>query len=169
MKRAAVVLLLLSLGACKRAPEATKDAGTPGVAVTPAAPAETTAPVFDPAAPPPHEIPPAEAPRDPHIIKVGEEVIPGAPAPSAPPPDPFEPVIASVRSAAVGCFAGQPPGEYSASISVFVTPAGTASSVSVTSGPTDDAIRKCLVQAATRSYPSSADGRKLSIDVLVKG
>lgn len=169
--RAFGLLVFVALVACKRAPEAT-DAGT---AAAPSPPPQTAAepgaaaPTFDPAAPAPRELPSAEGPRDPYLLEVGTEVIPGAPAPAAPQADPFEPAIASVRSSAVGCFAGLPPGDYSATISVFVTPAGNASTVTVTSGPSDEAVRKCLVQAATRSYPTSADGRKLSIDVTVKG
>jgi len=62
-----------------------------------------------------------------------------------------------------------PPGEYNASIAVTVTPSGTATRVEVTSGPDDEAVRKCLQSAATRSYPKSADGRKLTITVQVKG
>lgn len=170
MRGARGVLVLVGLVACKRTPEAT-DAGVtaPPPAVTQPAEGPAAAPTFDPAAPAPRELPTAEGPRDPYLLQVGTETIPGAPASAAPPSDPFEPVIASVRSSAVGCFAGLPPGAYSATIAVSITPTGTASTVTVTSGPSDEAVRKCLVQAATRSYPASADGRKLSIDVAVKG
>jgi hypothetical protein len=73
-----------------------------------------------------------------------------------------------VRAAAVGCFAGQPPGAYHARIDIAVTPAGRASRIDVSDAP-DEASKKCLEQAADRSYPTSKDGKKLSIDVHVNG
>lgn len=171
-------LCLAGVVACKRTPPASTDAGPPvapgaaTVAIAPApvgaAPVEPQA-VFDPAAPKPRELPSAEAPQDPYVLEVGVDVVPGKTVAAAPTVDPFDAAVGSVRSSAVGCFAGLPPGDYAATISVFVTPAGTATTVTVTSGPSDDAVRKCLVQAATRGYPTSPDGRKLSIDVSVKG
>ncbi len=118
-------------------------------------------------------IPEQEAPQDAYILQVPGSAPPAAPAPpsqaAAPPSDPFEGAISSVRASAVGCFQGQPPGEYSATLSVVVSPSGRATRVDV-SGASDPAVAKCLEQAATGgSYPSTPDGRKLSIDVRVKG
>jgi hypothetical protein len=121
-----------------------------------------------------HELVQPEGPRENGEAPVAEkpsapEPPPAAPAASAPPVDPFDAVTASVRTSAVGCFAGQPKGEYSATISVVVTPAGNVSRVEATSALDDAAVKKCLEQAATRSYPSTQNGKKLSIDVQVKG
>jgi len=177
MKRGALLsFAFAALLACKRTPEPTTDAGAAAAttaANTPPAPGAAPAAAggngFDPASPAPRELPTVEGPTDPYVLEVGVEAVPGAPAPAAPKADPFEASIASVRSSSVGCFAGLPPGDYSATVSVFVTPSGVASTVTVVSGPSDEAVRKCLVQAATRSYPASKDGRKLSVDVSVKG
>ena len=134
--------------------------------------ASTTAegePTVDPGAPPPRVLPNAEEPRDNLTFDTGTISEPGKPVVVTPPPDPFEDAMANVRSSAVGCFSSMPPGQYSATIAVNVTPAGTATRVEVVSGPDDAAVRKCLESAATRGYPSSPDGRKLSIVVQVKG
>lgn len=156
--------------ACKKTPP--PEAG-PAPANTPTIVSEPTEPAGDPfGASDAHELPTAEEPREngeaPAPIAKATEAAP-APVASAPSVDPFESVAASVRTSAVGCFAGQPKGEYSATISVVITPAGNVSRVEASSSLTDAAVKKCLEQAATRSYPSTKDGKKLSIDVQVKG
>jgi hypothetical protein len=166
MKRvAALSVLAVLLIACRKStPDAAADT----------APAPTT-PATLVTANDPYPAPP---PVSTEGLPTGEQVKPivetitedAGPAPAAKPPeDPFIPAINAVQQSGVGCFKGLPPGEYSATISVVVTAAGTATRTEVTSGPADPAVRKCLEQAAQRSYPSSKDGRKLSIDVLVKG
>lgn len=153
---------------CRRTPSTTgaSDAAPPSAPTT--AGESTQGPTgTDPAAPPPRELPELEAPRDNLDLELGTTTTPGSAAPP-PPSDPFEPAIASVRASAVGCFASLPPGQYSATIAVSVTAAGSTVSASA-SGVDDPAVLKCLEQAATRTWPSSPDGRKLSIGVQVKG
>lgn len=147
-------------------PGAVGGSGATGAVPTPGAP-----PAYgDPFNADAHALPPAEAPRDNLEIPTGTVVTPGESAAPAAPADPFAPVVQSVRASAVGCFAGLPPGEYSARIDVNVSPAGRATRVEVSGASTTDAaVLKCLEQAATREYPSSDDGRKLAIDVRVKG
>lgn len=150
---------LLLLGCRKPTTEAVPDTAPPPVV----APLATPTDPFQ--APPPIEIPPGVEPQ-PFV----ETITSTSAAPSVEAPkDPFVPVIAAVQQAAVGCFSPLPPGNYAATVEVVVTAAGTATRVNVTSGPEDPAIRKCLEQTAQRAYPSSASGRKLSIDVIVKG
>jgi len=161
----AVALVLLSIG-CRRSNVTGADASPPVTTATENAPTEST---VDPWAAPPRELPAAEGPRDNLTFETGAITQPGETVVVAPKEDPFDAATASVRASAVGCFSGMPPGEYSASIAVSVTPTGTATRVEVVSGPDDPAVRKCLESAATRSYPSSPDGRKLTIAVQVKG
>jgi hypothetical protein len=171
-------LALVLLAACKRTPPPGAEAGAPAAPIVqavpgapvapgaPIAPADTSAPA-DPT--PPRDLPSVELqPTGPFELEVGVEVVPGKTI-AAPKVDPFDDAVAAVRASAVGCFAGLPPGAYAASLMVAVTPAGNAGTIAVTSGPEDPAVRKCLEQAASRSYPTSADGRKLSIDVRVSG
>ncbi|MGZ3423687.1 MAG: hypothetical protein ACXWUG_27835 [Polyangiales bacterium] len=169
---AGVLLTLVVSTACKKTPvvEDAAPANEPSVVST--AP-ELAAPTYgDPVTPDARPgLPMPEDPRENVDIPSGAKALPGtpgAPAPAAP-VDPFESAVASVRASAVGCFAGQPKGEYSATISVVVTPAGNVSRVEASSSITDGAVIKCLEQAATRSYPSTEGGKKLSIDVQVKG
>ncbi len=145
--------------AATAAPYAPESVGAPGAS-----------PYGDPFAPDARPLPPAEAPHDNIDIPTGTVELPGESAPSAPPPDPFDAVVQAARASAVGCFAGLPPGEYSARLDVAVTPSGRVTRVEVQNASTSDAaVLKCLEQAATRDYPSSPDGRKLAIDVRVKG
>lgn len=166
MRLRAFALVILSVG-CRRTTPTTADASPPAaVATDPAAQPTST---DDPVAPPPRELPAAEAPRDNLTFDTGVLEDPGKPVVTAPKMDPFDQAMNDVRASAVGCFSGMPPGEYNAAIAVSVTPSGTASRVEVVSGPEDAAVRKCLESAATRSYPSSEGGRKLTITVQVKG
>ncbi|MBI2394746.1 MAG: hypothetical protein HYV09_34575 [Deltaproteobacteria bacterium] len=159
----------LSALACRRTQttSATADAAPPTAAPTPVEQSTQGPTGTDPAAPRPRDLPELEAPRDNIDIELGSKTVPGSAAPPAP-ADPFDAAIASVRASAVGCFASLPPGQYSATIAVSVTAAGSTVSTSA-SGVDDPAVRKCLEQAATRTWPSSPDGRKLSIGVQVKG
>lgn len=164
------LVVALALVACKRSSTA-NDAGAPAATPAPAATGESTESVTaepDPFAPDARELPEVEGPRDNLVIDTGTTVTPGTPGVAAP-VDPFEASSSAVRASAVGCFAGQPPGEYSATISVVVSPSGRATRVEATASITDDAVVKCLEQTAQRSYPQTNDGRKLSIDVRVKG
>ena len=161
--RFALALLLVSLGCRRTTPQASASADAAPPAPTLVAPA--TDPTEDPT--PPRELPPAEQQPESITIGTGTTIVPGAPAP-APSVDPFDNAIANVRASALGCFSSMPPGEYTASIAVNVTATGTATRVEVLSGPADAAVRKCLESAATRGYPSSPNGRKLTIDVQVK-
>jgi hypothetical protein len=179
MRRGSVVgcAIVLSLG-CKKTPP--PEAG-PAPADTPtivSEPSDRPSPYGSPFGPSDaHELVQprenGEAPREngeaPTAEKPAEEPPAPAPVASGPKVDPFESVTAAVRASAVGCFTGQPKGEYGATISVVVTPAGNVSRVEATSSIDDAAVRKCLEQAATRSYPSTENGKKLSIDVRVKG
>lgn len=165
MRSLAVALVLLSIG-CRRSTVTGAPDAAPVATATESAPA---APTLDPWAPPPRELPVAEGPRDNITFETGTVYQPGETVAVAPKEDPFETAMAGVRASAVGCFGSMPPGEYTASIAVSVTPTGTATRVEVVSGPDDAAVRKCLESAATRSYPSSPDGRKLTIVVQVKG
>jgi len=164
MRTLALVLVLASIG-CRRSTEATADA-----APAPIAPVQTvTATTTDPLAPPPREVPVAEPPQENVTFDTGTLTEPGKTVATAAEADPFDGAMASVRSSALGCFSSMPPGEYSASIAVNVTAAGTATRIEVVSGPSDGDVRKCLESAARRSYPASPDGRKLTIVVQVKG
>jgi len=167
MRRRALALVILTLG-CRRSAVTSNDAAPPApVATDPAA--QTTTATDDPLAPTPRELPVAEEPRDNLTFDTGVLEEPGKTIAAAPKMDPFDQAMNDVRSSAVGCFSGMPPGEYNAAIAVSVTPSGTTSRVEVVSGPDDAAVRKCLESAATRSYPSSEGGRKLTITVRVKG
>jgi hypothetical protein len=178
MARGGIALLcaiFLSI-ACKKTPPAASDAAPlPANEPTIVSTAQEIqpSPYGDPMTPDARPmVPMGEDPRENVDIPSGEKALPGAPGSptaAAPPPDPFEAAVASVRTSAVGCFAGQPKGEYSATISVVVTPAGNVSRVEASSSITDAAVTKCLEQAATRGYPSTEGGKKLSIDVRVKG
>jgi hypothetical protein len=159
--RVLVMALVVVLG-CRKS---TADA--PDTAPKPATEAPPLVTAGDPFAPPATiELPQGELP--PPLVETVTEDAGNAPGKAAP-ADPFASTITSVQQSAVGCFAGLPPGDYAATIEVVVTAAGTATRTSVTSGPADAAIRKCLESAAQRGYPSSPNGRKLSIDVRVKG
>jgi hypothetical protein len=166
MRFAALVLVALSIGCRKTPPSADADAA-PAPATTPTvAAAEPTE--GDPASPPPRDLPPAEAPRDNLEFDTGVIEEKGKTT-TVVKMDPFDQAANEVRSASVPCFASLPPGEYNAAIDVSITPSGTATRVEVVSGPDDAGIRKCLKDAASRSYPSSADGKKMLITVQVKG
>jgi hypothetical protein len=168
MRVAALALLLVSIGCRRTSTEASVDAAPP-VATAPVATSAADEAV-DPFAPPPRELPAAEDNPSGGTATLEEPAKPTpAPTPAAPKVDPFDDAMNSVRSSAVGCFSTMPPGEYNATIAVNVTPTGTATRVEVVSGPADPAVRKCLESAATRSYPASEGGRKLSIAVQVKG
>lgn len=165
MRSLAIALLACACAlGCKRTE-------TPSAADTAPEPPATLVTASDPFAPPPpitaKELPPSEGEPVAPIVETVTADAGGAPV--AAPSDPFAAVIASVQQSAVGCFKGLPPGDYNATIDVVVTAAGTATRVTTTSGPSEPEVRKCLEQAATRGYPSSASGRKLSIDVRVKG
>ena len=163
MRALAWALVGLALG-CRKPTVEAADAAPPAAS---AAPLVTAG---DPYGAPPPTPPPTEfGETDPPPAIVETIVEPGSAAPPPPPPDPFVPVIAAVQQSGVGCFKGLPPGEYAATVAVVVTATGTVTRVDVTSGPSDPAVRKCLEQAAQRGYPSSPDGRKLSIAFRVKG
>jgi len=168
--RGVLFLLVAASAACKKTPPPAADAA-PNVPVVVATARDLPPPEFgDPVNPDARaQLPISEDPQENVLIPTGQQV--GAPsaAPTAPPPDPFEAAIASVRASAVGCFVGQPKGEYSGTISVVVTPAGNVSRVEATSSTDDPVIGKCLERAATRNYPTTTDGRKLSIEVRVAG
>lgn len=110
-----------------------------------------------------HLPPPAES--NSAISVTSTETVPGKPGT---PPDPFAVATSEVQTASVGCFAGQPAGEYVATLAVAVTPTGTASRVDV-EGVTDAGVKACLAKVAERKWPSSNAGRKLRIEVRVKG
>lgn len=99
------------------------------------------------------------------ITVTSSETVPGKPGT---PPDPFAVATSEVQASSVGCFTGQPAGEYVATLAVAVTPTGTASRVEV-DGVTDAGVKACLVKVAERKWPASAGGRKLRIEVRVKG
>ena len=153
--RLATVALVALLGCRKTTAEAATDP----------APLVTASDPFQPPAP----IEPVLAGDPPGPITETVAVASSAPPGAPPPADPFVAATASVQQAAVGCFKSLPPGAYDAAIEVVVTATGTATRVTVTSGPDDASVRKCLEQAAQRSYPASTNGRKLAIDVHVKG
>ncbi len=93
---------------------------------------------------------------------------------SAPPPTPVDPFVAptdAVRRSAVGCFAGQPAGSYSATLTIYVTEGGVVSRVEVSPGNvTDDGVLSCLKQAGEGgTFPQSPGGRTLTVDVSVRG
>ncbi len=156
--------LVVMLFGCRKPTSDTPDAAPATSAPAPLVTSD------DPYAAPPPTPPPMDFPTAaPAETIVETTTIPGSAAPPSPPPDPFLPVIASVQQSGVGCFSGLPPGEYAATVAVVVTAAGTATRIEVTSGPSEPAARKCLEQAAQRAYPSSKEGRKLSIDIRVKG
>lgn len=160
--RVLALAALAVLGCRKPAAEAAPDTAPPALEPAP------LVTVTDPFQPPtPIDLPPPGDPMAPIVetVTVDGGVAPGAAAPT----DPFVAAIASVQQAAVGCFQGLPPGDYAATIEVVVTPTGTATRATVTSGPTEADVRKCLESAAQRGYPASPNGRKLSIDVRVKG
>jgi hypothetical protein len=98
----------------------------------------------------------------------GSTVTPGAVAPP-PPVDPFEDAIAGAKGQAVGCFAPLPAGDYAVTLTVAVSPAGRATRVETSSGSvTDASVLACIRGVGeSKSWPSSANGRSLSIDVRV--
>ena len=140
---------------------------------SPAAP-PTTAATTDDTTQPTSTAPPFDPDNEyaPDVVVLGVDttVIPGSAKP-APPPDPFAPAIESVRASALSCFAPLPPGTYASTIVVKVTPAGTPIDVQVDPGNVQDpSVLGCLRQAGEgRTYPSSPDGRTLSIYVRVAG
>lgn len=158
-----MIAVVVLLAGCRKSTVDAPDTAPPRASE---APALVTA--GDPFAPPGTiELPPPGDPL-PAIVEAVTADAGSAPV-NAPPVDPFVAATVSVQQAAVGCFSGMPPGAYAATIEVVVTAAGTVTRTSVTSGPADAAVRKCLESAAQRGYPSSPNGRKLSIDVRVQG
>ncbi len=165
--------LLCSLVACKGPPKADADAAPTVASATTPPPPGVGGPLVNGMAP--SDYGPTLTPEHPHIpppietnhpiATTSTELVPGA---KPKPVDPFAAPIAAVEASSVGCFAGQPPGEYTAVISVKVTPAGTATRIDI-EGTTDAGIVSCLTKAATRTWPSSKDGRSLRIPVTVKG
>jgi hypothetical protein len=97
------------------------------------------------------------------------QVAPSAPPPP-PPPDPFAAPTESVRRSALGCFVGQPAGEYAATITIVVSAGGTPSRVEVSPGNVDDqAVISCLKQAGEAGRFPVSSGRSVSVEVRVKG
>lgn len=170
----ALVVALFSLAsACKESRNDAADAAPTGLG-QPLPPASTQAPLVNgmppsdygnaPMVPQPMHLPPAAESNS--AIAVSSSVtIPGT---KGTPPDPFDVATGEVQASSVGCFAGQPAGEYAATLQVSVTPTGTASRVEV-EGVTDAAVKACLSKVAERKWPASKDGRKLRIEVRVKG
>jgi hypothetical protein len=104
-------------------------------------------------------------------LAVGSETITTGTTGKPPPADPFEAATAAAKSQAVGCFAPLPAGDYSVSLSVVVSPGGRATRVSADSASVTDAAVIACVRSVGESYgwPSSANGRTLSLDVRVSG
>lgn len=183
----AALAVACTIGGCKRSAPTAADAGaqggqTPGAGAGAggangvAAPGANAAPQgSDPgdlAAGAGHELVPADYDAAVSTITLGSgsSVTPGASAP-APEVDPFDAAVASAKAQAVGCFAPLPPGEYAVSLAVSVSPAGRATRVETSSGSvTDASVLSCIRGVGeARSWPSSASGRSLSIDVRVSG
>jgi len=170
---ALVVALGCLTGACKESRNDAADAAPTGLGQPPP-PASTQAPLVNgipagdygnaPMVPQPLHLPPA-AESNSAVTASSSVTIPGT---KGTPPDPFDVATGEVQASSVGCFAGQPAGEYAATLQVSVTPTGTASRVEV-EGVTDAAVKSCLSTAAERKWPASKDGRKLRIEVRVKG
>ena len=188
LRRGALALVAVTLvassalAACKGAHDADPnvDAASPTsaatIAMAPTTPAEGTPAVADPAAPlgalpdPNREVPGLEFAPDSMVIGQGTTVLPGAPPPPPPPEDPFIAAIAAARVAGAACFAGQPPGEFAATIVSYVTPTGYVSRAEVEPGNVaDPAVLACLRRVGTgSSFPPSPSGRTVRIDVHVR-
>ena len=175
--RAAVFLpcaLVCAFVACKGPSKSEPDAAPSASTTVTPPPAGVGGPIVNGMAP--TDYGPTLTPEHPHIpppiesngpiANTSTQVVPGTTITA--PVDPFAAPMAAVEASSVGCFAGQPAGEYSAVILVTITPAGTATRIEV-EGTTDTGIVSCLTKAATRTWPSSPDGRKLRIPIVVKG
>ena len=171
--RRSIVLLAAATFAlsCKRDSSQPKPAGTAVVApnVAPTTVDEPNGPdPFVPSNPDARVTPDDEDLHNKIELPVVEStVIPGQPAP---PPDPFEPAIASVRQSAVTCFGTLPPAEYAVAVDFFVTPAGRVSRAEVQPGNVQDpnvlGCVKDLVEHST--FPQTTDGRTLHVEIRVK-
>lgn len=176
--RVGVAFVVASTGAwaCKESGSGPTEAGPAAMGVPPVA---SSAPLVNavpthgyggsdyggaPTIPQPIHLPPPLESNS-AISVTSSETIPGK---AGTPPDPFAVATSEVQAASVGCFTGQPAGEYVATLSVAVTPTGTASRVEV-DGVTDAGVKACLAKVAERKWPASNGGRKLRIEVRVKG
>lgn len=179
---ASIVGALVALAAgCKRStPASTGDAAPLATSTNPAAatgqvgvPTQLSRGIYEGHADAGDDAEPPLGPAGSQVIDVSRTEIVQAPgAASAPPPvDPFVAPIDAVRRSAVGCFAGQPPGTYSATITISVTAGGLVGTVEVSPGNvTDDGVIGCLKQAGEGGrFPSVPGGRTVTVDVNVRG
>ena len=177
-----LAIALCSSFACKKDPKETgpsasprstitpENAGDPTIGQTGGAPSDPAP--GDPLTSPPHDLPATEAPRDNIDIPTGEQFVPGAPAvaPVAPPGDPLEGSIATAKAGAVPCFAKLPPGDWTATLVVTVTPTGTVTRSEVEPGNVQDAsVISCLKTYAANLSFAKSEGRTVRVEVRVKG